>query len=48
MFSKWTVTEVTGSTIKFGTSGKVDKVIIYENKDHLSCKGQIVKLRYQK
>ena len=39
MLSEWTVTEVTGSTIKFGTSGKVDKVIIYENKDHLrSCK----------
>jgi DNA-directed RNA polymerase II subunit RPB2 len=29
------VTEVSGSSIKFGTSGKVDKVVIYENKEHL-------------
>ena len=37
-------TEVFGSSVKFGTSGKVDKVIIYENKDHLrSCKVRIRK-----
>ena len=37
-------TNVFGSSVKFGTSGKVDKVIIYENKDHLrSCKVRIRK-----
>jgi len=40
------VTEVSGSSIKFGTSGKVDKVIIYENKDHLrTCKVRIRKVK---
>ena len=29
------VTHVSGSTIKFGTYGTVDKVIIYENKDQI-------------
>jgi len=37
-------TDVFGSSIKFGTSGKVDRVVIYENKDHLrSCKIRIRK-----
>lgn len=37
-------TDVFGSSVKFGTSGIVDKVIIYENKDHLrSCKVRIRK-----
>lgn len=45
-FQNGSVTEVTGSTIKFGTSGKVDKVIIYENKDHLrTCKVRIRKVK---
>ena len=37
-------TQVFGTSVKFGTSGKVDKVIIYENKDHLrTCKVRIRK-----
>lgn len=45
-YQNGTVTEVTGSTIKFGTSGKVDKVIIYENKEHLrTCKVRIRKVK---
>ena len=37
-------TDVFGSSVKFGTSGIVDKVIIYENKDHLrTCKVRIRK-----
>jgi len=37
-------TEVSGSTVKFGTSGIVDKVIIYKNKDNLrTCKVRIRK-----
>ena len=40
------VTHVSGSSVKFGTSGKVDKVIIYENKDHLrTCKVRIRKVK---
>ena len=40
------VTDVSGSSVKFGTSGKVDKVIIYENKEHLrSCKIRIRKVK---
>ena len=40
------VTEVSGSTIKFGTSGLVDKVIIYKNKDNLrTCKVRIRKVK---
>ena len=40
------VTEVSGSSIKFGTSGKVDKVVIYENKEHLrTCKVRIRKVK---
>ena len=40
------VTEVTGSSVKFGTSGKVDKVIIYENKENLrTCKVRIRKVK---
>ena len=32
-------TDILVSSVKFGTSGRVDKVIIYENKDHLrTCK----------
>ena len=39
-------TEVSGSSIKFGTYGTVDKVIIYENKDHLrTCKVRIRKVK---
>tara|TARA_Y100000389_G_scaffold205066_1_gene262656 strand:- start:4748 stop:8341 length:3594 start_codon:yes stop_codon:yes gene_type:complete len=37
-------TDILGSSVKFGTSGRVDKVIIYENKDHLrTCKVRIRK-----
>jgi len=37
-------TEVSGSSIKFGTSGIVDKVIIFQNKDNLrTCKTRIRK-----
>ena len=37
-------TQVSGSSIKFGSSGKVDKVIIYKNKDNLrTCKVRIRK-----
>ena len=40
------VTHVSGSTIKFGTYGTVDKVIIYENKDHLrTCKVRVRKCK---
>ena len=43
------VTHVSGSSVKFGTSGKVDRVIIYENKDHLrTCKVRIRKVKYLK
>tara|TARA_B100000900_G_C20599006_1_gene724707 strand:- start:1150 stop:4722 length:3573 start_codon:yes stop_codon:yes gene_type:complete len=41
-----TKTEVSGTSIKFGTYGTVDKVVIYENKDHLrSCKVRIRKCK---
>ena len=40
------VTEVSGTSVKFGTSGTVDKVIIYENKEHLrTCKVRIRKVK---
>ncbi len=40
------VTYVSGSSIKFGTYGTVDKVIIYENKDHLrTCKVRVRKCK---
>lgn len=40
------VTHVSGSSVKFGTSGNVDKVIIYKNKDHVrSCKVRIRKVK---
>ena len=39
-----TKTEVSGSSVKFGTYGTVDKVIIYKNKDNLrTCKVRIRK-----
>ena len=40
------ITEVSGSNVKFGTSGIVDKVIIYKNKDNLrTCKVRVRKLK---
>ena len=46
MFLNGNVTDVSGSSVKFGTSGKVDKVIIYENKEHLrTCKIRIRKVK---
>jgi DNA-directed RNA polymerase II subunit RPB2 len=40
------VTGVSAKTLKFGTSGKVDKVVVYKNRDNLrSCK---VRIRKQK
>jgi len=39
-------TEVSGTTVKFGTSGTVDKVIIYKNKENLrTCKVRIRKVK---
>ena len=39
-------TNVSGTAVKFGTSGKVDKVIIYKNKDNLrTCKVRIRKVK---
>ncbi len=39
-------TNVFGTSVKFGTSGKVDKVIIYKNKDNLrTCKVRIRKVK---
>ena len=39
-------TNVSGSTIKFGTSGIVDKVIIYKNKDNVrTCKVRVRKVK---
>jgi len=40
------VTAISGKCVKFGTSGKIDRVIVYKNKDNLrSCK---VRIRKQK
>ena len=39
-------TEVSGSSVKFGTSGKVDKVIIYQNSENLrTCRVRIRKVK---
>ena len=39
-------TDISGTSIKFGTYGTVDKVIIYENKEHLrTCKVRIRKVK---
>ena len=37
------VVNVIAKTVKFGTSGIVDKVVVYKNKDNLSCKVQMRK-----
>ena len=43
---KGSYTDVFGTSVKFGTSGTVDKVIIYENKDSLrTCKVRIRKIK---